>query len=762
LTNCLILINITIFSETGQNFTDKQCGSLLITNFKLMKYALNKTEIGMIINEDILSPMKGILYKKGTVIDQRVQQNLKKHKIDFVDIKIVAKESDPERTDSRKTVAPEISVTVSLDKMTACLNIIPPEIDDSTDIELEKIEQIIQQEGIRFGINKEAIYKYVKDYNAVKVKMVSLVVAEGKPALPRTEGQVVFSKKIYKDSSILGKLRKEPAVYHYMVEEVLPHYEYVKKDDIIGHRETVRPEEKGFDVFGTVLQPGEVVREDIKMGAMIRPAPDLLSFKALTSGMIVLEENQYDVLPIHFDGKVHLELANKDLTVLMNLYPAGELGKDVEFNEIVNQLHALRVVYGVLEEDIRKFILQSRSERTPLLGVVVAQGKNPVPGKDAVCDFLFRNDSSLAPQVRDDGTVDFYNVNLIENVVENQELMRLIPPTLGQEGITVLGKSIPASNGKPGKLPLGLNTKVDPNDPNVLLATTGGSVRLNGNLVEVSDNYVIKGDVDFSTGNVTYIRSIFINGDVKSGFEVHAGEDVEIKGIVEDAKLEVGGDLLIRKGFTGSGKGQIDCKGNVFLGFVRNQSIKSKQDVTIANEAINSQIKAKNKIEIKGKTLSAVGGHLTAKNEIIANVVGNENGTRTELEVGTDFILLEEQIKTDQKIRELTENRKKVEENIGKLEHMRQVKKALPPKQDFLLKKLSSMGQKIIAQLEALEKRKKIIEEKLKEVNKSRIRILSKAWSGTHIKIRDRQMILVKDIIGPKSILLIDDEIKIV
>ncbi|MFH1762152.1 MAG: FapA family protein, partial [bacterium] len=232
---------------------------------------------------------------------------------------------------------------------------------------------------------------------------------------------------------------------------------------------------------------------------------------------------------------------------------------------------------------------------------------------------------------------------------------------------------------------------------------------------------------------------------------------------IENSTLTTKGNVLVKSGFVGTGEGYIIADGDVNVGYIHNQNIKSRANIVIAKEAIQSNLYARQSIKVYGKNISAVGGKLSARFEIELFTSGNESGTKTELEAGIDFALVEEKLKTEDKIKELLENRPKVHDNIIKLQTLKQRKKTLlPPKQESLLKKLLIIEQKINKQNEALLKRKKILENKLNEVGKARILIKSTIYPGTIIKIHDRIMTINEEIIGPKQILLIDDEIKIV
>jgi len=66
------------------------------------------------------------------------------------------------------------------------------------------------------------------------------------------------------------------------------------------------------------------------------------------------------------------------------------------------------------------------------------------------------------------------------------------------------------------------------------------------------------------------------------------------------------------------------------------------------------------------------------------------------------------------------------------------------------------------AQFTAMDKRKEIIESKLKEVGKARIVIKDKMLPGCLIKIGDRHISVQKEIIGPKTAMLVNEEIKFI
>ena len=82
-------------------------------------------------------------------------------------------------------------------------------------------------------------------------------------------------------------------------------------------------------------------------------------------------------------------------------------------------------------------------------------------------------------------------------------------------------------------------------------------------LIHVDPVFLVKGDLDYQTGNIDFIGSVVIKGDVKSGFNVKASGDIEIEGVVEDSIVETDSDVLIKLGFIGHGEGKIIAMGSV-------------------------------------------------------------------------------------------------------------------------------------------------------------------------------------------------------
>lgn len=467
-------------------------------------------------------------------------------------------------------------------------------------------------------------------------------------------------------------------------------------------------------------------------------------------------------MDITFYGSADIIVSPDNMKAEIILHLSIEDGSVPTEEGIIEHLGQKGIIYGIDEEKLKNVLDSMARGECPKGPVTIAEGIAPVDGENGIVEFLFDTETLLEPKINGDGIADFKNVNLIQTVSAGAELARLIPDSKGTPGKDITGRELPCKDGNPAELPVGTNTKISPEDKNVLIAEVDGNVRYNGTVVEVSEGFVIEGDVDYSSGNIKYEKSVMIGGDVKAGFKVECGGDLQVAGIVEDAEIRVEGNVLCKLGFLGQGKGLIEAKGDVNIGFARNVTIRSHGNVNIAKEAFNCNIFARKLITIDGEPISAVGGTLVARDSIVLRNVGNQSGIKTAVEVGTDFVLVKEIEKIEEKLTESNQNLTKVEKAVKRFMGLLKVKKKLPEKDEVLYAKLKNAFKKFKIEIELLEKRKKAMSEKMYNFEKAYIKIERSAMPGTFFTVGKCHYLVSKEIIGPKTVRLTKDQIRIV
>lgn len=121
-------------------------------------------------------------------------------------------------------------------------------------------------------------------------------------------------------------------------------------------------------------------------------------------------------------------------------------------------------------------------------------------------------------------------------------------------------------------------------------------------------------------------------------------------GFLEGATLEAGGDIILRKGNNGGGRGKLIAKGNVMGRFFERAKVNAGKHIN-ANYCLNSELWAEGRIEIAGKNGILAGGNAYAAQGISAFNIGNAAGIKTEISVGGEDPFIAESAALDEKLR---------------------------------------------------------------------------------------------------------------
>ncbi len=366
-------------------------------------------------------------------------------------------------------------------------------------------------------------------------------------------------------------------------------------------------------------------------------------------------------LPV--DEGVLVYISQDGMLAAMTLLPP-EGGKLLEYQDVIQALKDKGVVYGIDEDAIR----QALDSRKYGQEVIVARGQAPQDGEDAKLTYHFKPDRKSRPEIREDGTVNYHSLDNIENVAKGQVLVTLTPHTLGVDGKTVRGTVVRAKPGKPLVLPAGKNVVVS-DDGLKLIAAIDGKVEMIGGRVHVYSVHEVKNNVDNSTGNINFVGSVIIYGNVLSGFEVKAGGSIEVRGVVEGATLIAEGDVILRKGLQGAKKGVIQAGGNVTARFIENGSVYAKGDVT-AEAIMHSNVVSGQHVRLIGKRALIVGGRVHAALGISASTIGSPMATATVLEVGISPEIRQEYEQLKEELQRLEKELHKIEQVLAVLNRM--------------------------------------------------------------------------------------------
>jgi len=424
---------------------------------------------------------------------------------------------------------------------------------------------------------------------------------------------------------------------------------------------------------------------------------------------------------------------------------AQEGEKEPTMEEARQVLKNAGILFGIKERELAE-IFEKKAFKMKIL---IAAGIPLIDGKDAEIKYHFTTSGSGVPRELEDGSVDFKDIGIIQNVREGEVLAEVIPPVQGKDGMTITGEKLIPKVGKDCMLPKGKNTEISPDDPNKLIASIGGNVSLRGkHLVEVNPLFTIKGDIDFSTGNVKYIGVLHIKGDVKSGFSVEAEEDITIDGVVEDATVESKKNVVIKTGFIGRGEGKIKAGGNVALKYAENQTIIADGNVIASESLRHCTVESGEKVISKGKNGVILGGRITAVQGVEAKILGSSQNTKTEIEVGLTAEMQQKIQEHNEKSRANNENLKKVTRAIALLQKIKTLKKELPEDKRKLFEKLQLLLTPLQSQKDELNRSKKLLDEEILKNIDASIQVHGTVYPGVIISILNRKKSIGETVMG--------------
>jgi uncharacterized protein (DUF342 family) len=435
------------------------------------------------------------------------------------------------------------------------------------------------------------------------------------------------------------------------------------------------------------------------------------------------------------DGTGSVVVDDNEMKATLILTPPGEGGCDLTLEAYHSLLTQNRVYHGIKEE----YLVEFADNPVYREHVEVAEGLRPVNGKDAYIKYNFETDQTkISLKEGANGKVNFKELNIIQNVVADQVLAIKVPPEDGVDGKTITGKILPAKAGNDIPMPVGNNVHVGDNDDEIL-ADINGQVIVANSKINVEPILTVEGDVNLKTGNIIFLGTVIIGGNVEDGFSVKADGNIEVKGTVSKAELDAEGDIIIYQGINGKGGGKVRSGRSLWSRFIENANVEVGSMVVVTDGIINSFVDAGKSISCMGKRANIMGGRLRAGEEISANVLGNQtSGTETICEVGFDP---KSKIELDRLLTvkaSSTEELETIRMDLQTLINTKKQRKTLPEEKEAYMQELMERRQVLTEELKKVEERIEKIQEFMNNIQtRGKVSAAKKVYPGVKIMIRD-------------------------
>lgn len=345
------------------------------------------------------------------------------------------------------------------------------------------------------------------------------------------------------------------------------------------------------------------------------------------------------------------------LAYLCMLPPVGD-GSPVNEELIYSALEEKKISHGVDHSQITKVV----SEELYYQVVAIARGQLPANGRPGKITDRYSRTQDIHLIEDEKGIINYKELNILQAVEAGDIICDLLWPTDSEIGYNVLGRELPAQDGKMPPIPKGKNTEVN-EDQTALIATINGDLSFQKGCFRVQVQLIIPNDVDGSTGNINFDGDVLVMGDVLNGFQVEATGNVLVSGMATSAIITAGEDIDVKKGVNGGISGQLKAGGDVSSRYLEQIKITAQGNI-ISEAIINCQIICAGNIQAISGRGSIVGGTLITTHSIEAKKIGNLSNTKTILKIGQAVSGDDYEDSINEELTTYQETYEKIEKNV--------------------------------------------------------------------------------------------------
>lgn len=450
------------------------------------------------------------------------------------------------------------------------------------------------------------------------------------------------------------------------------------------------------------------------------------------------------------------------------------------FSEL-RQLLLEHVFEDFLHEEVLKDIAERLARGEEISRRRIAKGKESEQGIDGKLLLLVKPMTLMAGSGE---YVSPHHIKYFDNLEPGVIVARIYPPKSGRDGLDVFGKPIKASAGVPVEVEIGEGLEKRSTDSGfeTLSATTYGYLEDNSKGIRVVETLSLRSDVDYRTGDVEFVGSVEIRGNVAKGFRVFAREDILIEGDVrggvicsEFGSVRITGtvtgvlDVASSSAATANSlrtlslaakemrSDQITAEKSVTIALVENATVSAKEDVLIEKEANHSRLRSRASLLLpKGHLRS---GFAYAVCGLEAQSVGTVSDSETlSIELCSDIESSSEYLAVQDKIALHTEALSMVLRLLGPFAEDRAAIQRLQESHRSRLFDLLEKRKKLEGSIAALEIEKAELLETACYNSVMRVNFHKSLYPGVRISTAGEVYVSEETIAGPKTLEFVVDE----
>ncbi len=523
---------------------------------------------------------------------------------------------------------------------------------------LKEAGSAIKNSGLK-GMDLKKIQEVILDFQKSAEKDIRFILCEGTAPEEGEGGSVEYELQLLSDAAVddikkraggmdSAAFKDIPSAADYHPKEISGAAN-VKKDQNLASVLSSSGK-KGADVFGDEIETsakGAVIEslENVRFekGMYISEIDGLLECFD-SEGKTILRVRS------HRDAEIEVKVAADKMTATLSIEPAAGTGIPPSLEEVNRQIAEAGLKSGINIDLVKSAVEKARNGES-VGGALFAMGKAPKNAGEYKLKFLAEMADGNKVSIDEKGKANYRSQNRITNVKKGEILAEIqVIQGESEDGWDVLGNTLPAKQLTPLNVEIGANVieEKDEEGNTFLMAEKGGRLIYENNKIEIQEGFFVKGDVDFSVGNIKFSGDVQVKGTVKNGFYIMAGGNVNIGMNSEMSLLSSEKTITVNQGIKGGGKALLRAKDSIRVSFAERATLLAVEDIIVKNAVFGCKVKCNGKLRLMTEKGYLVGGKIQARKGIEAANIGSLSGTRTEISFGQDY-LIADQIEIEEK-----------------------------------------------------------------------------------------------------------------
>lgn len=367
------------------------------------------------------------------------------------------------------------------------------------------------------------------------------------------------------------------------------------------------------------------------------------------------------------DATVDIIIAEDMMSCSLSVTPPVGNGSGLNIGDLQMLLQNAGIQFGIDDEQLAKVLEICNLDRTPISEMVVARGQvaqKEIPDYIKLKKRLFERNAPSEHHAK----IDYREVSPYTFVKRGEPLGKDIESKPGVEGINIFNEKTPFTKKDIKNFTSGENIV---HRDGVYYAGLSGRFVLENNEFSISNNLEIDGNVDYSTGHISFAGNVLIKGEIKDGFKVVCGGSLYCKMTMDASEVACKKDLKVDGGIIGRTKrATVRAGGTIITKFVQNCSIESQSGISIAKGIIDSELFTLKTLKMDEKKGVIVGSRIFAESGIELFDLGREGSHGSMIVCGISYLI-------SRKLESVQARMNIISEKLIKLKSMEQTERNL-------------------------------------------------------------------------------------